>query len=130
MGRHVFAEDLVDIWQLCITRKRSNAMLATLLEREYSAKQCRGICDGVHKGTMPLVKELQDRLSREAMVQVAQQGHHGQPPWTNMTIDALECVSFGCHAVGFFVGYCGYNANNHSITTYRKGHSTTFGIPG
>ena len=48
VDRHVFSEDLVKINELGITRERTSAMLATLLAREVFAKQCRGICDGVH----------------------------------------------------------------------------------
>ncbi len=38
-----------------------------------------------------------------------------------MTCDGLECVSSGCHVIGFFVGYSGYNANTRTITPSRRG---------
>ena len=39
-----------------------------------------------------------------------------------MNLDGLEWVSSGLHVVGFFVGYCGYNAHKATITGSRLQH--------
>ena len=86
---------------------------------EDPTKYCTGIRNGLHTGTMPLNKKLQDRMDRHAMEKGARKGHFGEEAWTNMCIDGLECVSSGCQVIGFFVGYSGYNANKSAMTPSR-----------
>ena len=120
VDRHNFADDLAAARGTALTAGMFEQLRALPHDADV-AGSCRSICTGLHKGSMPLNKKLQDRMSRHAMERDAKHGHTGETPWTNMTCDGLECVSSGCHVIGFFVGYSGYNANNKTITPSRRG---------